>query len=248
MYISLIINIRSSLIHPHGFQLVMLLMWLIEVSSFICTNNKSASKVKFRQASNCCKRVLETAKLVYVNKTKESITFLGVDLTFWKLLILFSTKNANLDDSGIFLPAFSSRTNLKLHHIHVTLKLVKKIKTSLKFSKASGPGCIPVVVMKKCQPELSYIIAGLFNMCLKKSCFPDCWKVLSEVLVFKNVGERSMAKNYHPVSLLSVVSKVFGKVVNNRLLMASRNAAFFWYSLWFQVFSFSFRSSDSCIW
>ena len=76
------INIRSSLIHPHGFQLVMLLMWLIEVSSFICTNNKSASKVKFRQASNCCKRVLETAKLVYVNKTKESITFLGVDLTF----------------------------------------------------------------------------------------------------------------------------------------------------------------------
>ena len=36
-----------------------------------------------------------------------------------------------------------------------------------------------------------------------------------------------MAKNYHPVSLLSVVTKVFGKVVNNRLLMALRNVAFF---------------------
>ena len=34
----------------------------------------SASKVKFRQASNCCKRVLEAAKLTYANKTKESIT------------------------------------------------------------------------------------------------------------------------------------------------------------------------------
>ena len=34
--------------------------------------------------------------------------------------------------------------------------------------------------------------------------------------VFKNVGERSTAINYHPVSLLSVVSKVFGKLVNNR--------------------------------
>ena len=35
----------------------------------------SDSKVKFRQASNHCKRVLEAAKLAYANKTKESITF-----------------------------------------------------------------------------------------------------------------------------------------------------------------------------
>ena len=34
----------------------------------------SDSKVKFRQASNCCKGVLEAAKLAYANKTKESIT------------------------------------------------------------------------------------------------------------------------------------------------------------------------------
>ena len=32
--------------------------------------------------------------------------------------------------------------------------------------------------------------------------------------VFKNVGEGSTAKNYFPVSLLSVVSKVFEKLVN----------------------------------
>ena len=38
------------------------------------------------------------------------------------------------------------------------------------------------------------------------------------VPVFKNVGERSAAKNYHPVSALSVVSKVFEKLVNNRIV------------------------------
>ena len=38
------------------------------------------------------------------------------------------------------------------------------------------------------------------------------------VNVFKNVGERSTAKNYHPASLLSVVSKVFEKRVNNRIV------------------------------
>ena len=38
------------------------------------------------------------------------------------------------------------------------------------------------------------------------------------VPVFKNVGERSTAKNYRPVSLLSVVSKVFEKLVTNRIV------------------------------
>ena len=37
------------------------------------------------------------------------------------------------------------------------------------------------------------------------------------VPVFKNVGERSTAKNYRPACLLSVVSKVFEKLVNNRI-------------------------------
>ena len=36
-------------------------------------DKSSESKVKFKQASNRCKRVLEAVKLVYVNKTKESI-------------------------------------------------------------------------------------------------------------------------------------------------------------------------------
>ena len=38
------------------------------------------------------------------------------------------------------------------------------------------------------------------------------------VPVFKNLGERSTGKNYCPVSLLSVVSKVFEKLVNNRIV------------------------------
>ena len=90
---------------------------------------------------------------------------------------------------SISLPAFPSRTNLKLHNISVTPKMVKKVIMNLDLSKASGPDCIPVVVLKNCEPELSYILAELFNKCLKESCFPDCWKVSSVVPVFKNVGK-----------------------------------------------------------
>ena len=204
-------------------------------------NKSSESKVKFRQASNRCKRVLEAAKLAYATKTKESITSqkLG-SRDFWRIgdsvfnkgrsaipplfnrpevlssasdkAKLFAenlSKNSNLDDSGISLSVFPSRTNLKLRAIAITPNMVKKVIMNLDSSQASGPDCIPVVVLKNCELELSYILSKLCNMCLKESCFPDCWKVLSVVPVFKNVGERSAAKNYRPVSFLSVVSKVF---------------------------------------
>ena len=86
--------------------------------------------------------------------------------------------------------------------------MVKKVERNLDSSKVLGPDCIPVVVPKNCEPEPSYISAELFNKCLKESCFPSCWKVSLVVPLLKNVGERSAAKNYGPVRLISVFSKV----------------------------------------
>ena len=84
------------------------------------------------------------------------------------------SKNSNLDDLHISLPSFPPRTNLKLHNISISPSMVKKVITNLDSSKASGPDCIPVEVLKNFEPELSHILAELFNMCLKESCFPDC--------------------------------------------------------------------------
>ena len=124
-----------------------------------------------------------------------------------KLFAANFSKNSSLDDSGISLPVCPSKTNLKLHNIYVISNVVKKVIMNLDFSKASDPDCIPIVVLKNCEPELSYISDELFSKCLKESCFPYCRKVSSVVPIFKNVRERSTAKNYCPVSLLSVVSK-----------------------------------------
>ena len=234
-------------------------------------DKSSESKVKFKQASNHCKRILEAIKLAHANKTKESITSQKIgSQDFWQIAnsvlkkgksalpplfndpqVLSSasdktklfaenfSRNSNLDDSAISLPVFPSRTNLKLHNISVTPKIIKKIITNLDLSKASGPDCIPVVVLKNCEPELSYILAELFNKCLKESCFSDCWTVSSVVSVFKNVGERSTAKNYCPVSLIFVVSKVFEKPVNNRIADHLENCGLF------SDFQYGFRSSRS---
>ena len=229
------------------------------------------SKALFRQASNRCKRVLESAKLRYCEKTKESITSqkLG-SRDFWRIANsvlnrnksvipplfngpetltsasdkaklfgdLFS-KNSNLDDSGTELPVFPSRTDLLLETIVITPKKVKKVINSLDLSKASGPDCIPVIVLKNCEPEFSYILARLFNFCLRDSCFPNCWKESSVVPVFKNVGDRSDPKNYRPISLLPVVSKVFERLINNKVVKHLERTELF------SDFQYGFRSSRS---
>ena len=79
----------------------------------------------------------------------------------------------------LILPFSFSRTNLKLHNISVTTKIIKNVILNLGSSKASGPDCIPVLVLKNCEPELSYILT---DMCLKESCFSDYWKVPSVFL------------------------------------------------------------------
>ena len=57
--------------------------------------------------------------------------------------------------------------------------------------------------------------------------------------MFKNVGERSTAKNYHRVSLLSVVSKIFETPVNNRIVDQLEKCGLF------SDFQYGFRSFRS---
>ena len=64
-----------------------------------------------------------------------------------KLFAKNFSKNSNLDDAGISLPVFPSKTNLKLH-ISVTPQMVKKVITELGSSNVSGPDRILVVVLK----------------------------------------------------------------------------------------------------
>ena len=145
------------------------------------------------------KGVLEAATFICANKTKEFISSrkLG-SLEFWRntnsvlkkgksaihpllnsmdirsasnkeKLVPDNFSKSNLVNSGIILPAFSSRTYLKQKNMFLTLELVKRVITNPDSSKASDSDCIPVVALKNCESELSYVLAELFNMCLKES-------------------------------------------------------------------------------
>ena len=57
----------------------------------------------------------------------------------------------------------------------------------------------------------------------------------------KNTGESSTAKNYHPVSLFSVVSKIFEKLINNSIFDHLEKSDLY------SDFQCGFRSSQSTL-
>ena len=133
---------------------------------------------------------------------------------------LFATnfaKNSTLDDQGYDLPSFPARTNNILSDIFISARDVAKLIKNLEINKATGPDNIPAVVLKNISPEMSPILAKLFNRCLKERCYPKSWKMPSVCPVFKNSGERSPPSQYRPISLLCIIIKLFESAINKKI-------------------------------
>ena len=124
-----------------------------------------------------------------LNKAKSAIYTFSVQ---WpEGVVLFAEnfcKNSDLNKSGMYLPTFPFFSQLIWNCIiFLTPKMIKHIITSFDLLMASSPDGILVVV-------LYYILAELFNMCQKESCFPDCWKVSYVALVLRMLWKGLLGK------------------------------------------------------
>ena len=60
-------------------------------------------------------------------------------------------------------------------------------------------------------------IVHIINQSLVTGIIPKSMKRAKVVPIFKNIGSREIMKNYRPVSLLPVLSKILERIVYNRL-------------------------------
>ena len=93
---------------------------------------------------------------------------------------------------------------------------VIKIIDSLKNS-APGYDGITASILKLCKNIIIGPLVHLCNLSLTQGIFPDSLKIANILPLYKAEDPMSF-NNYRPVSLLSVLSKVFEKVMYNRLI------------------------------
>ena len=93
---------------------------------------------------------------------------------------------------------------------------IDKIIDTLDLNKSTGPNSIPVYILKILKPFFSNWLSIIINLAFEVSVFPDFLK-LAKIIPIHKKGCKLDHVNYRPISLLSVFSKIFEKVLYKRM-------------------------------
>ena len=100
----------------------------------------------------------------------------------------------------------------------ITYIEIEEIISSFRNGKSTGPYSIPVKLSKILSPYMyiSQPLAIIFNASITLGVFPNKLKYAKVIPIHKK-GSPSNPSNYQPISLLSVFSKIFEKLMHRRL-------------------------------
>ena len=104
----------------------------------------------------------------------------------------------------------------KLSTLSVTVEQMSKALKSLNPSKSPGPDEIHPKILREVADEMAVPLSYLFNVCMKHGKLPSDWKKAEVRPLFKK-GDKSQPGNYRPVSLTSIVCKVFEGFIRDSL-------------------------------
>ena len=111
-------------------------------------------------------------------------------------------------------------TNLVVKPSGCSLAILQKTKylemTRLNEKKAKGIENTPAKFIKMTAPFTRLLLSDIFNKCALDGVFPLPLKIAKVTPIFKN-GSQVKATNYRPISILSPFSKIFEKIIYNRL-------------------------------
>ena len=124
-------------------------------------------------------------------------------------------ENGDFDQADI--PIFPPRCTSALNSVRFRPSTVRRLLRQLDPSKATGPDIVPSRVLKECAEVLAPPFSNLFSLCFRCGIQPTGWKIANVVPVYKKKA-RSETKNYRPVSLLSIASKVMEKIINTSIM------------------------------
>ena len=82
--------------------------------------------------------------------------------------------------------------------------------------KSDGPYSITINLLKMLSSVIVSLLVILTNESFSKGTFPDKLKIAKVVALHKK-GSTDNPSNYRPISLLSVFSKIFEKLMHRRL-------------------------------
>lgn len=114
------------------------------------------------------------------------------------------------------VPSFPLRTDATLTDIVISEETIRKELNKLNVSKSCGPDGIHPRLLRELSNELALPLKILFEKTMAEGKLPHGWKRAEVKPIFKK-GEKTKPGNYRPVSLTSIICKVFESIVRDAL-------------------------------
>ena len=93
---------------------------------------------------------------------------------------------------------------------------VEDVISNLDSTKSIGPNSIPIKLLKVLKPYISQYLEKLVNQSFLEGHFPSKLRSAKVIALFKK-GNSELASNYRPISLLPLFSKVFERIMYNKV-------------------------------
>ena len=103
-----------------------------------------------------------------------------------------------------------------------SLSEVRTTFNNLKNSNSCGHDNISTKIVKMSSQYIALPIQHILNHCFKTGRFPDTLKIAKVICLHKK-GDTSLPSNYRPISILSVFSKIFERLLANRIICFLEN-------------------------
>ena len=109
----------------------------------------------------------------------------------------------------------------------ITPEQVDKIIKDLNNSKASGIDNIDTYILKLTRKIIVPSVCHIINLSLQTNKFPTKWKIAKVVPLYKGKGSKLDPKNYRPVAILPILSKVLERAMFLQLVSYMDSNNFF---------------------
>ena len=128
----------------------------------------------------------------------------GFNEYFYSVFTRSSVNHPSTVDGPTDIPPISS--------IHILPEEVFHCLSSLDASKAAGIDGIGPRVLKQCAGSIAPLVYHLFSLCISSCSLPGEWRIHLIVPIHKS-GSKTDIKNYRPISLLCILSKILEKLI-----------------------------------
>jgi len=207
---------------------------------------------KFSNLRACCKAQNKIDYNIFIQKTQNSITsnpklfwkYVNSKRSTLSLPNSMYYNNENISGGNDITNCFAQHFSSVLNMPSITESIVDYYNTSIpsvdlnsctlaisdvynelneiKYSTCSGPENISNTFFMQCKFVLSTPLLMIFNRSLAIGVFPDQWKISYVSPVYKS-GDINNIINYRPVSIISIIPKIFEGIVYKKISPLFKN-------------------------